>query len=434
MSARLPCEILGKDVIEAGLCTRCGSCAGVCHLDNIRMADRTGSCLPEYGARCDSCGLCLECCPGAKVDFRSLEKMLFGEVPADPYIGAARKAWIAHAADEGTRNAGASGGVVTGLLLGMLDNRAIDGALLFGMDESRPYLGKGTLARTAPEISAAAQSKYQLSPMNERLSELASAEGLFSVCGLPCHVHAIRKLQKAGWEGSSHIGPVIGIYCGNNLYFEATRIMLRKLGVRSLEDVDRMSYREGDWPGEFSVTTRDGNRASVSKLDFNQAIPFFINRRCLFCTDLTNELSDISVGDGWSKEGKGRGGWSVVIARTAEGERIVEEAIGEGSIVAQETGLEELVPMHSHAFDLKKPGAWTRIGSWKRLGFKVPEYTGQPVKAGPGRRFLEFFISTQFLVLGSVAGRAAFRVIPSRALGPFFRWLRKTWMTLTRKK
>ncbi len=49
MFAKLPIEILFERVVDKGLCTRCGTCAGVCPEDNISIADPFGDCLPVYG-------------------------------------------------------------------------------------------------------------------------------------------------------------------------------------------------------------------------------------------------------------------------------------------------------------------------------------------------------------------------------------------------
>jgi hypothetical protein len=245
----------------------------------------------------------------------------------------------------------------------------------------------------------------------------------------------LRKLQAAGWKGSgAALSPVIGIYCGNNLYYAATRVMLRKLGVKRLADVARLSYREGAWPGSFAVRTANGAERSISKLDFNQVIPFYINRRCLFCVDLTNELADLSVGDGWAKEGSGAEGWSVVLVRTDAGARAFDRALSAGVIAAEPIDLASAARMHSHAFDLKKTGSFLRLGLWRRWGCAVPRYDRPGPRAGAARRLFEIALSLQFAAASSRAGRSVFRMLPAHALGRFFRLVRKRWMRSTARR
>jgi coenzyme F420 hydrogenase subunit beta len=435
MSAKLPVEILIETVVKTGLCTRCGTCAGACPVDNIAFEDPLGACMPAAGDACTSCGLCLESCPGAAVDFAPLERALFGEAAPNPLLGVVREAYLAHATDAGVRRMGSSGGVVTAKLLDLVGRGESSGAVLFAPHPEEPWRGWGRVASTAEEIAAAAQSRYHLSPLNTALVDLRGAAKARAYVGLPCQIHGLRKLQAAGWKGTgAALSPVIGIYCGNNLYYEATRVMLRKLGVKRLADVARLSYREGAWPGSFAVRTADGEERSISKLDFNQVIPFYINRRCLFCVDLTNELADLSVGDGWAKEESGGEGWSIVLVRTEAGARVFDRARRDGVIEAEPIGLEAAERMHSHAFDLKKTGSFLRLRLWRRWGCAVPRYDRPGPRAGAARRLFEVALSLQFAGASSRAGRAVFGLFPAQALGRFFRLVRRRWMRSTARR
>jgi coenzyme F420 hydrogenase subunit beta len=433
MSAISPVDTLIETVIETGLCTRCGTCVGACPSGNLRIDDPSGSCLPEDHGRCTSCGLCLAACPGASVDFAPLEKSLFGDAVSGRLLGVVRGAWLAHAAEAGTRQAGSSGGVVTAMLLDLLARGETNGALIFGPHEKEPWRGWGRVASKASDIAEAAQSRYHLSPQNTVLAELGALHGNYAYVGLPCQIHGLRKLEAAGWRPSVRISPVIGIYCGNNLYFDATRAILKKLGIGRTADLAALSYREGAWPGSFTARTVDGRVRSISKLDFNQVIPFYVNRRCLFCVDLASELADLSVGDGWAMEGRD-GGWSVVLVRTEYGERIFNRAVVEGSIVAERITIGDAERMHSHAFDLKKTGAFLRLGLWRGWGSAVPRYDRSTPRAGLARRMLEVPVSLQFALASSRLGRALFAVLPARPIGRLFRLVRTLWMRWTSRR
>jgi len=113
MCAKSPVDTLIETVVETGLCTRCGTCVGACPAGNLVIDDPAGSCLPSERGLCTSCGLCLSACPGASVDFAPLEKSHFGDAPSGRLLGVVRDAWLAHAAEAGTRRVGSSGGVVT---------------------------------------------------------------------------------------------------------------------------------------------------------------------------------------------------------------------------------------------------------------------------------------------------------------------------------
>lgn len=415
-------------VVYRNLCTRCGTCAGVCPTNNISIGAPLGSALPVKGDDCTACGNCLESCPGERVDFIPFENSLFPDQASHPLLGVTDKIYMAYARDPEIRRGGASGGVTTALQLYLLDNHIVEGSFLYGKKDDEPWLGGGLIAESREEIIAAAQSRYHLSPMNSALWRLEEKAGRYAYVGLPCQVHGFRKLIGTEWNTDAVISPVIGIYCGNNLYFEATRVMMKKLGVTSLDDVAALSYREGTWPGNFSVTTKSGTTRRISKLDFNQAIPFYINHRCLTCIDLTNELTDISVGDGWAKESEGEKGWSIVLARSETGDAIVRGAADAGAIHIEEITVEEAAAMHSHAFDLKKKGAFIRLRLWKKWRIAVPGYDRPIPRFTAGRNIAEVFVSLQFILCSSRVGRAIFGVLPLGALGAVFRSIRKIWM------
>ncbi|MDZ7859565.1 MAG: Coenzyme F420 hydrogenase/dehydrogenase, beta subunit C-terminal domain [Candidatus Krumholzibacteriota bacterium] len=432
MSAKLPVDILFDNVINKGLCTRCGTCAGVCPTDNIHIGDPVGSSLPVHDDNCSSCGLCLSSCPGERVKFKPLERSLFQDQISHPLLGVTKNIYLSHAVDPEIRRAGASGGLATALQLYLFRRKLIVGSVLYTRHRSEPWRGEGRVIEDEVGIKEASQSRYHLSPMNTILGDLKNREGKYAYVGLPCHVHGLRKLEKTGWKANAEINPVIGIYCGNNLYFEATRVILRKLGVKSLGDVASLSYREGSWPGCFSVTDRSGQTKEISKLDFNQTIPFYINHRCLTCIDLTNELSDISVGDGWAKEEAAKEGWSVVLTRSETGDRIVKDAAAAGIIHIEEISAGDAVAMHSHAFDLKKKGAFIRLKLWKKWGIAVPRYDRAFSSQKLSRKIVEVLVSLQFLLCSSRGGRAVFNILPLAAMGKIFRSLRKLWMKISK--
>jgi coenzyme F420 hydrogenase subunit beta len=77
-----------ESVVIDGLCTGCGTCAGVCPTEAISMRILDGLFLPEVEEeKCTSCGLCLRCCAGHSLDVKELSLRALGKQPEDKSLG-----------------------------------------------------------------------------------------------------------------------------------------------------------------------------------------------------------------------------------------------------------------------------------------------------------------------------------------------------------
>lgn len=424
---------LKDEVIDAGLCTRCGSCVGVCPDSALKIDDVLGECLPVQVDACSDCGLCHQGCSGKDVPFAQLNEQVFGQQPTNRLLGNVRNLFVGHASELGVRARGASGGVITAVLHYLLETGKIDGAIVLVMDEERPWVAKPIVARTAEEIQAAAQSKYSLSPVNTIFSELAELDGRFAYVGLPCQVHSLRKLQAAGHPAALKIDYVLGSYCGNILHFDAVRSFLRNNGVHSVEEIADLQYRAGEWPGQMQVTMRSGEMIALKKFYANYLIPFFMVDRCTMCTDLANEFADIACGDAWSPVYEERGkGWSLVMGRTERGAALLDEMATAGYLTLQ--GLEErdAVGMHSHMLDFKKRGAFLRMERREKQGGAIPDYGFRAVDIPWQRRGFEWLLALLFWMCRQPAARWAVERFPVRITGELFERARRGWKRMTR--
>ena len=98
----------------------------------------------------------------------------------------------------------------------------------------------------------------------------------------------------------------------------------------------KINYRGDGWPGNMVIELKNGN---ICKLPFQDAMSqhnLWINSlfRCLFCCDLTAELSDLSFGDPWMPEvtKKEKKGKTLIVSRTENSEKILRNAVDKGYI------------------------------------------------------------------------------------------------------
>ncbi|MBW1634628.1 MAG: 4Fe-4S binding protein, partial [Deltaproteobacteria bacterium] len=133
------------------LCTRCGSCTGVCPSNAIRVGENF---YPELETeKCVACGLCGEVCPGGQVQYGDLAEQVFGEHFIDKgFDGWVDNTYVGYSTDEIIRKGGAGGGVVTGLLHHLLRTGQVDGCLVSRMNREKPWLGEPFIATTYEEL------------------------------------------------------------------------------------------------------------------------------------------------------------------------------------------------------------------------------------------------------------------------------------------
>lgn len=417
------------------LCTRCGTCVGL-GKGQIRCEDPDGKHLPRVTGKIDeiTATRAWQGCSARRVSFPDLHRWTFGEdAVRDEYLGHAPLLAIAHASDAGVRARGASGGVLSAVLLWLLERGEIQGAVVTGMDREQPWRPKTLIATRPEDILAAAQSKYVITSPNEILPEMERFAGDLAYVGLPCQVHSIRKLQQAGDPAVRRLRYVFGPYCGNTLYFSSIRSLLASQGERDHREIVSLRFREGEWPGNLRITMRSGRVIEMPKFHANYLIPFHIVKRCLLCTDLTNEFTDLSGGDAWSPVYEERGkGFSIVAGRSPRGIACLEAMAADGRIQLQPITAAEAIRMHTHGFDLKKRGAFIRIALRHRLGRVAPDYGVAPGRFPVSRHVLEWIISALFVLLGSGAARWCLTRTNPRWLGRVFVRLRTLWKKATR--
>jgi len=250
-----------ENVPASGLCTGCGTCAGICSVGAIemRLDDGGNEIRPCVRAdECTGCGQCLEVCPGTDVNFEQLNQDTFGAQPKDPLIGVVRATWVAHSTDEALRWRASSGGAATELCAFALDEKLIDGAVVVHTSADSPLRPVPVIATSRDELVAASGSKYCPVPVNSVLGRLRSRGGRYAILGVSCHVHGVRKAVYRDESLRKVVAYAFGLACGRLCGFFATEYYLQRRGIR-LEDVAELRYRGEGWPGKISVTLKDGS-------------------------------------------------------------------------------------------------------------------------------------------------------------------------------
>jgi coenzyme F420 hydrogenase subunit beta len=370
-----------KEIVNVGLCTGCGTCVSVCPNGVITFDQEEERPVATLDCK-KNCILCLRTCPGKDIPIPHIEEVLFGrkrniENREEIHLGISRRFLKGYATDSKVRNNGASGGIVTALLLYGKDKGIIDGAVVSDMDAQKPWRTVPKLARTSEEIRMACKSKYVIVPNNAILKEARRKDlKRLALVGCPCHINGVRKIQLINQPKKilKKIDITIGIFCGINYPFEATsHLIFELLDFKSLDEIRRLEYRGGESSQDFVVEDRNGNIFTISSKQRRTIFACLSRDRCRMCIDWAADLADISIGDifypGTTNQVPN---WSAIIVRTQKGDKWISKAERSGYL--RTFPLEPAALFGNFGFEGKKHGAVYTLLERRKNGWPVPDY------------------------------------------------------------
>ncbi len=405
------------------LCTRCGTCVGVCPVDALSLEPETFFPVLDED-RCTGCGLCGQTCPGGRVPYGDLTEKVFGHrEPSPGFDGHVREAFVGYAGDPALREGGAGGGVITAILADLLRRGEVDGCLVTRMIPDRPWHAEARVVRDPEALRESQQSRYIVIPLNAALREVRDRPGRYAVAALPCHIHGLRlAAARLPWV-ADRIALIVGLFCASALEPYVVREMLAARGIDPA-DVRDVRFRDGAWPGQIRAVLRDGRRVPLHRDNFkdgaiNYLTYLYSPPRCQTCLDGAAEFADLSVSDAWTRDAGGRYlfvSQSRILARTARGLDAVRAAQASGALVARDVSDDPAYRTHRHHARKKGRTAVLRVARLAAAGRPVPETDRAPPAASRGARALER-VESAIMALGR---RRAFRV-------PVFRFLTSGW-------
>ncbi len=362
------------------LCTRSGTCIGVCPTNALSIGKNF---YPELDPdKCIECGLCAKTCPGGEVNFANLTETTFGHRKvAEQFDGYVQRTYVGHSGDARIRKGGAGGGVVTALLWDELKRGVVDGCVVTRMDPNRPWHGEVFIARTFEELLASQQSKYIVIPVNSILQKIRTLKGKYAIAALPCQIHGLRKVQKEKPTFMNKIHLIVGLFCASALEPYVAEEMMASRDIDP-QDIKNFNFRGGDWPGKIRAIMKNGQIKNLHYSNFKDGAINYLTYlyspfRCQTCIDGASEFSDISVSDAWTRDEYGKylfQSQSKLLARTDLGIKVMESAIASGALVARDVTTNK--HFQTHKLHTKKKGlnAPIRVARLHRHGKAAPIY------------------------------------------------------------
>ena len=367
VKAEMPDTI--KDVVSSYLCTQCGTCVAVCPVHAIEMRETpSGLLVPHiFDDKCIECGKCREVCPGVSINLDIPEHV-------DPFKGQVLGAYVAHACDKTVRTKGQSGGVVSALLLFLLETNQINAALVTTMPNDGSLRPEPFLARTREQVLAAQGSKYCPVATNAVFANVFPNDRV-AVVGVSCQMHGLQRLTQVQHTVKQNIDYRIGLVCDRTLLYSCIDQMAINADL-NLGNITKMEYRSkarNGWPGEVCFHLNSGEKKFFPSSLRMRLKDYFTPPRCRLCFDKMNGYSDITVGDAWGVSESSLGD-SNIIARTEKGNTLLRNAVNAGYLSLHET--DEEIIFKGQGIEARRQNFVAFTDACQKLKRAVPEYNG----------------------------------------------------------
>jgi coenzyme F420 hydrogenase subunit beta len=237
-------------------------------------------------------------------------------------IGAYVNAYTATTTKDEIKKVRQDGGIVTSILEYLLKNKLVDAivAVQHSKDIWRP---EPVIIDDIKDLYKTGGTKYANSPSLTIIDDAMKYEKIAFV-GVPCMMKAIEKgaLYPSGIPFFNNIKYRIGLFCMESFpYSEIIKLTKDKFD----KEIDQLTKMNID-KGKFIVNLKSGEELAVDLKE----VQSYARDNCHYCEDLTSDYADISIGSIGSQ-----GGFSSVITRSKDGDKLFNEIIKAGLIESE---------------------------------------------------------------------------------------------------
>lgn len=371
-------------IVTGGYCIGCGVCNAID--PKIPVAMNT---FGQYCADIDAADFSLRTdvlkgCPFSDeaYDEDKLGRELFSAgCSHDSGLGYYRDLYVGHVGEGCFREIGASGGMITWLLVNLLEKGEVD-HVVHVCKANRGEDGclfKYGISSSAEEVIAGAKSRYYPVELSHVLEQVKNHPGRYVLVGLPCFLKAVRCLMKIDPVFGERIKYCVGLVCGHLKSAAFADCFAWQVGIApgKLESVDFRIKLPGRSAGHYGVSLAGGGITTTRPyrefLGANWGHNFFRYKACDFCDDVFAETADIAIGDAWLPGYENdSGGNSVVVVRNLVLAQLIKEAIGHGRLNLNLSNVEEITLSQEGGLRDRREGLAYRLHLGRRKGW-VPK-------------------------------------------------------------
>jgi coenzyme F420 hydrogenase subunit beta len=296
--------------------------------------------LPDYAELAIS-----EACPGAvAAPWRDAPNI-------HPYWGPWRGIATGYATDAALRFRASSGGALSALAIHALKSGQVDRVVHVIPDPDTPDRNVVTCSTTVAEIFDGAGSRYSSSSPLAAVDRVLSDGGAAAFVGKPCDISALRRLARVDSRVSKHIPLMLSFFCAGISSHRRVDGILAEMGLER-DDVAAFRYRGNGWPGRAAATTHDGRIVEMSYAgSWGEHLSKEVQFRCKICPDAVGGVADVACADPWYGDARGypsfdeQDGRSLIVTRTASGERLVAGAVAAEALITAPLDVGEIERM-----------------------------------------------------------------------------------------
>ena len=249
--------------------------------------------------------------------------------------------YCGYAKDAAVRETAASGGLVSAILIHLLQSGEIDAAIVSRIGTNGEELSAiSEWAQTRDDMLLANGSAYVYAPVLKQLRSHTEHERI-AVVALPCQVRQIRKWITESPEMRSRVVLTVGLFCGGAPTIRLYEDYLRKCGVNS-KMVTSVRVSRSHLGGALRCGLGGGETVDTSFFSFNarRVLGVHTFSGCIRCTEHLAEEADISVGDIYNAEYKRRDiKHSAFVPRTQRGVSVLHSMLASDEITCEYFGM-----------------------------------------------------------------------------------------------
>ena len=329
-----------RQVMDAGLCIGCGSCAAQSGHADARMAwDRYGQLKPAGDWRdTPPAGFDRTCpfSPDASDEDAIASRLFPAAAHADPMVGRFHRAYVGHVQEGAFRAGGSSGGMVSWMAAELLRLGLVDGVAHVSPSDPRKENGffRYGISRTIAEVQSGSCSRYYPVELSGVLRAIRARPGRYALVGVPCFIKAANLLRCEDEVMRQRIAYTLGLFCGHmkSAHFVDSMAMQMRVKTDKIAAVDyriKAQDRPANWY-RSRLTLTDGAQCEEDwwhLADGDWGAGYFQNSACNYCDDVVAETADIAFGDAWIEPyASCPDGTNVVVVRSRELGQIIENA------------------------------------------------------------------------------------------------------------